>query len=441
LYRRVEIVVGRPARSMIASDAVRTGIDPGPAPEIESVRTTTSTARVVVALCLAEVASMAAFSTYPALLPVIRDAWGLDNSAAGLVSGIYFGGYMAAVPFLSSLTDRVDARRVYALSALVSAAGAAGFGLFAQGQASALAWQAVAGAGLAGTYMPGLKLLADRVEGPIQSRAISFYTSTFGLGGSFSLWLAGRLGSAFGWQWAFGLAACGPVAAAAVVLRTLPSRPVALPSGGPGPLRDLARLATILRNRAALVFIGGYAAHCWELFGVRAWMVAFLAYASASDPDHRLPWAAATMAAVINLLGPPASILGNELASRAGRVRYVAVVMSLSVAAAAVVGFTASWSWSLAFAALAAYFTIVMADSAALTAGVVAAARPAERGATMAAYSVAGFGAAFVSPLAFGAALDGAGGGGTAWAWGVAFASLAVPTLLALLMLPRWRAG
>jgi len=401
------------------------------------VRTATSTVRVVVALCLAEVASMAAFSTYPALLPVIRDAWRLDNAAAGLMSGVYFGGYMAAVPFLTSLTDRVDARRVYALSALLSAVGAAGFGLFAQGEASGIVWQAVAGAGLAGTYMPGLKLLADRVEGPTQSRAISFYTSTFGLGGSVSLWLAGRLASALGWRWAFGLAAFGPAAAAVLVLRTLPPRPVTAGSGGPGLLGDLARLATILRNRAALVFIGAYAAHCWELFGVRAWMVAFLAYAGAADPEHRLPWAAATLAAAINLLGPPASILGNELASRAGRIRYVTLVMSLSVVSAAVVGFTSSWSLALSLGALAAYFTIVMADSAALTAGVVAAARPAERGATMAAYSVAGFGAAFVSPMAFGAALDAAGGGVTSWAWGAAFATLAAPTLVALLILPR----
>src|SRR3990172_2895655 len=173
---------------------------------------------VVALLCLAEVLSMTAFSTYPALLPVIRDAWGLSNSAAGLVSGTYFGGYMAAVPLLASLTDRVDARRVYAVSALLSVAGATGFALFARSLPSALVWQAVAGAGLAGTYMPGLKALADHLEGPRQSRAVSFYTSTFGIGGSLSLWLAGALASALDWRWAFGLAAIGPALAAVLVM-------------------------------------------------------------------------------------------------------------------------------------------------------------------------------------------------------------------------------
>ena len=51
--------------------------------------------------------------------------------------------------------------------------------------------QALLGAGLAGTYMPGLKELSDRTAGPRQSRAIAFYTSTFGIGSSLSLWMAG----------------------------------------------------------------------------------------------------------------------------------------------------------------------------------------------------------------------------------------------------------
>ena len=388
-----------------------------------------SPTRTVLLLCAAEALSMAAFSTYPALLPSIRDAWRLNNAAAGLVSGVYFGGYVAAAPLLTGLTDRVDARRVYVASAFVAGAGALGFALFARGLASAIVWQALAGAGLAGTYMPGLKALADRVEGPRQSRAIAFYTSTFGLGGSFSLWLAGTVAAALGWRWAFGLAAAGPLAAAALVAIGLaPQRP-ARTSGG--ALTDLARLVPVVRNRAARRYIVGYAVHCWELFGVRAWMVAFLVFAAARTPGHAMPWAAATVAAAINLLGPPASILGNEAAARAGRLRYVSLVMATSIVAATLVGFTSAWSWAAALAGLTVYFVIVMADSAALTAGVVGAAPLEMRGATMAAYSLAGFGAAFVAPLAFGATLD-AMGGATPRAWGAAFASLAVPTAIAL---------
>jgi MFS family permease len=85
------------------------------------------------------------------------------------------------------------------------------------------------------------------------------------------------------------------------------------------------------------------------------------------------------------------------------------------------------------------YFLTVMADSAALTAGVVASSDPAERGATMAVYSLSGFGAGFLSPLVFGVVLDVAGGDGRTLAWGLAFASLAAPTLGTLAVLTRRR--
>ena len=117
---------------------------------------------------------------------------------------------------------------------------------------------------------------------------------------------------------------------------------------------------------------------------------------------------------------------------RVGRVRHVTLVMASSIALACLVGFAAPLPWTILFGAAAFYFLTVMADSAALTAGVVAASDPAERGATMAVYSLAGFGAGFVAPLAFGAVLDAAGGQGRTLGWGLAFASLAVPTAVVL---------
>ncbi|MGH8702140.1 MAG: MFS transporter, partial [Burkholderiales bacterium] len=133
-------------------------------------------------LYAAEVFSMTGFAAYTTLLPVLQREWGLSNSEAGLVSGIYYAGYVMATPILTSLTDRVDARRVYLIACLISCAGAAGFMLFAGGLASALFFQFLIGAGLGGSYMPGLKMLTDLLEGPVQSRGIAFYTATFGIG-------------------------------------------------------------------------------------------------------------------------------------------------------------------------------------------------------------------------------------------------------------------
>jgi MFS family permease len=389
--------------------------------------------RVALLLCGAHALSMTGFATFPALLPVLRDAWGLSNSAAGAISGMFFGGYMLAVPVLSSLTDRIDARRVYAFACALSSGGALGFALLADGFASALAFQALAGAGLAGTYMPGLKILSDHIEGPRQSRWIAFYTSTFGVGTALSLWMAGVSAALAGWRWAFGIAAAGPAIAGALVILHLPPRRPAHPSTALPALLDFR---PVFRQRALLGYVLAYAAHCWELFGVRSWIVAFFAFAATLRTGAEpLLASAASLAAVLNLLGQGASILGNELAVRLGRRRLILTTMSLSAALACGVGFAAPLPGAALFALVAVYFIIIMGDSAALNAGLVAAAPAAQRGAAMAVHSFLGFGAGFLSPVAFGVVLDLSGGNESVTAWGLAFATLGVGCALGPLAL------
>ncbi len=393
--------------------------------------------RIIALLCMAEVLSMTGFSTYPALLAPLRESWRMSGTEAGLIGGVFFAGYMAAVPLLSGLTDRVDARRVYALSTLLAAGGTLGFGLLAQGVWSACLCQAIAGAGLAGTYMPGLKALTDRVAGPLQSRFVAFYTSSFGIGASVSLLLGGWIEGRLGWEWAFMLCSAGPLLAGALVLRAL--APVA-PTPLPRSAHALFDPRSILADRATLGYVLGYAAHSWELFGLRAWMVAFIAFAYALSPGADIPWEPAAAAAAINLLGIPASILGNEIAGRAGRARYIVAVMVASAVLACLTGFAAPLGWWLALLLVSLHFVAVMADSAALTAGLVAATPPMKRGATLAVYSFFGFGAGFLGPLAFGMVFDLAGGGGRL-AWGLAFASLGVGCACAPFALCFGRSG
>jgi MFS family permease len=375
--------------------------------------------RVVVLLCLAEALTMAGVSTYPALLPVLRAEWELNNTQAGLVGGAFFGGYMIAVPLLVGLTDRIAARRIYLVGCALLATGAAGFAAVANGVITASVFQAVAGAGLAGTYMPGLRELSDRVSGPKQSRAIAFYTSTFGIGTSLSLVLTDLVTRAAGWREAFAVAAAGPVIAAAIVQFALGAGPARARAG----TRRLLDFGAVFRDRTSVGFIGGYASHCWELFALRSWMVAFFAFAAARTGTS-LPWSAPVMAAAINLLGPAASVLGNE-AAIGRRARAIVAMMCVSGALAFAVGLSASLSVTAVAAIVAIYFVSVMSDSAALTAGLVGASPQEARGGAMAAYSLGGFAAGFLAPLAFGAVLDGAGGDTRPLGWTLAFSSVA----------------
>ncbi|HEX5091575.1 MAG TPA: MFS transporter, partial [Burkholderiales bacterium] len=142
-------------------------------------------------LILAHIFSMMGFSTYPALLPQLQAAWHLSNAEAGIIGSAFFVGYIGTVSFWTALTDRLDGRWVYAAGSAFALVGCAGFGVAASGFASACAFQAFLGVGIAGTYMPGLRLLSDVAHGPAMSRYIAFYTAFFGVGAALSFALAG----------------------------------------------------------------------------------------------------------------------------------------------------------------------------------------------------------------------------------------------------------
>ncbi len=72
---------------------------------------------LIVFVCLAEILSVSAIMFFPALLTNFQLEWGLSNTEAGWINGVYFAGYALAVPILVNLTDRVDARRIFLLSA------------------------------------------------------------------------------------------------------------------------------------------------------------------------------------------------------------------------------------------------------------------------------------------------------------------------------------
>src|SRR5580692_48770 len=190
--------------------------------------------RLVAVMCLAEILCMTGFATYPALLPVLRENWSLSNGAAGLIGGILFLGYVAAVPLLTSLTDRIDARRVYLMSCLVAACGTGLFAAVVNGFFGALTAQLLFGVGFAGIFMPGLKAMSDRIDEELQSRAVAMYMSLAGFGLAGSYFLAGLISVYASWRLAFALATLGPLTAALLVLLMMPPRQPSAGATSPG---------------------------------------------------------------------------------------------------------------------------------------------------------------------------------------------------------------
>ena len=377
---------------------------------------------VVAALCAAEVLAMAGTMSFQALIPTFIAEWQLSHSEVGWISGIAYGAYVAGVPVLVSLTDRIDARRIVIAFCLVAAVSSIGFAWFAEGFWSALVFRALSGLALGGTYMPGLKALTDRVEGPYRTRYQSFYTASFSVGSSVSLFVTGVLAERYGWPAAFAVAGIAPLLAVLALARWVP--PVA-----PAP-RDEAQEALldfrpVLRQRESMSYVLGYAAHCWELFAFRTWLVAFMTFTVATHASTIGESTITTVASLILLLGLPASVLGNEIATKLGRRRVLIVFMLASTVLAALIGFAAALPfWPMA-ALLAVYGVTVMLDSASLTVGALGAAAPERRGSTLAVHTTLGTTMAFLAPLASGFALDLTGGGATVSSWVACFLVLA----------------
>jgi MFS family permease len=392
---------------------------------------------VALTLCLAEVLAMAGTMTFQALIPTFIAEWRLSHAEAGWISGAAYAGYMAGVPLLVTLTDRIDARRMVIAFSLVASLSSLGYALFAEGIWSALLFRVLNGLALAGTYMPGLKALTDRVAGPRTSRYQSLYTATFSVGTSLSLLQAGLVGDWLGWRPAFAVAGIAPLLAAALIAWRLP--PLGPARAEPAPER-LFDVRPVLRNREAMGYVLGYGAHTWELFGFRTWLVAFMAFAAAGQGGGIGDSTISIWATVILTLGLPASVYGNELATRFGRRRMLTLYMLLAAAFAALLGFSAALPFWLTVVALALYSATIMTDSASLTVGAVNAAAAERRGITMAVHSTVGSLTAFLSPLASGLVLDATGAGTTLVSWVACFATLGAGAALGPLAL-AWLVG
>lgn len=384
---------------------------------------------LILVVCLAETLTMTGFSAYWSLLPVLQPAWSMSNADAGWLSGVFFGGYVVAVPFLTALTDRVDARRIVVIGAALSALGLAGMALLADGFWSAMPWRVIAGAGLAGTYMPGLKVLTDRLRGGgQQSRAVAFYTSCFSVGSAVSYALAGIALEWLGWRGALLFTAAGP--ALAIGLHLLLLAPHA-PPAAEGPRGHLLDFRPVFRAREAMGYVLAYAGHTAELFAMRSWIVPFLVFCLGTggvlDLDATLFAMAISLVAVVSSFG------GAEIALRIGRRRLIAWAMLSSFAVSAVVGFSAALPFAAVVAICLVYAVTIQADSATLTAGAVAAAPAGHRGATLAVHSTLGFSGALFAPMLVGVVLDEAAPLGGTTAWGLAFLAMGAMALVGYL--------
>lgn len=375
-------------------------------------------------LCVSQVFIMLVFINYSAALPLLKQEWGMNNTMAGSIFSVYQLGYILSGVLLSSLTDRFNTRYIFLTAALWSGIANLLFALFADDYLSGMILRCLTGIGMGGTYMPGLKLVAERFEPARRGKAVGIYVGSLVLGASLSLAVTGLVTSIAGWRIAFIVCSAGVFSGLLLAKKVFEGYKPKIHAE-----ENLGFRTEVLKNRPALLMIFGYGAHMWEMYGMRSWVAPFFAASLIAGglATETATGLGATAAAVIVGVGAFATAITGTLSDRWGRIPTITAVMLAS----SLCSLTFGWLYNVnpLFTAIAGvvYGYLVVAESPVFSTGLTELVAPAFLGAAMGLQSLIGYSMGMISPTVFGWALDLCRGWqpwpGFSGEWGIAFAT------------------
>ena len=391
--------------------------------------------KILFLTCFIQMISMVGFAIWPIYLIDLQLQWNLSNSEAGWVSGAFYIGYVVATPFLVSLTDTFDARKLYSISCITGSAGLLFFSLFATNAINASIFWSLVGVGLAGTYMPGLQILNSRLNKVSREKYVAVYTSFFGLGVAFSFSFFGILKNYnVTWENSFLIAS---------LILFICSFPLLIFSGKEieerqtkpylGIIKVLISIFRTFSNKQASPFILGYGGHTYELFGFRSWTFPCIIFLSNHFNVSVSDAFIANSIGLMGFLGIFASIYGAKYCIGKNRAQVVSNMGMLCFVGSILTAISFWFSFWLALLMLFVYNALIILDSGSLTTGTVVNGDAHDRGVRLALHSMVGFlGGAIGGPVV-GFVLDNFGGQTSHLAWFLSFLCLGLGSLVSAL--------
>lgn len=367
--------------------------------------------RQLLILAAALVASMSTWFSTAAVLPQLRDEWGLTATAGSWLTILVQVGFVVGALFtsLTNLADRIPPRRLVLIGTIGAALANASVAV-ANSFAVAVPARFLTGCFLAAVYPSALKVMSTWFR-ERRGFALGVMIGALTVGSALP-----HLINAFGgltWKVTMyvtsGLTLAGGIAAER------------LAADGPHSVAtaafDPSQIRAIVRNRQFRLASAGYFGHMWELFAMWAWIAAFYGDVFASQRSASL--AAFAVVAV----GAFGCVHAGLMSDRTSRARAAALALRWSAMSALITGFLVNAPPALVLLAGLIWGYWVIADSAQFSAIVTEVTDPRYIGTALTLQLAAGFVLTVFTIFLVPVVRDAAG-------WGWAFAMLAPGPIL-----------
>lgn len=317
-------------------------------------------------IALSQLFALSLWFNASVILPELREIWNLTGFTEALVTSSVPLGFIvgALVSSLFGIADRFNARRTFAISAVVGAIINCLI-LVTNTAIVGILLRFLTGVTLAGVYPIAVKILAGWFP-KNRGLAIGILIAALTLGSALPHFMIVFVSSV---RWEFILIVSSSLAFfASVIMYWFVNDP---PTASKKTVFSFKLLRKVVQNKPVMLANYGYFGHMWELYAMWTWLPAFLTASFIVYSPETAPWLSALAAFLaIGVSGAIGCVAGGYIADKIGRARLTILALAGSSLCAIIIGFTFGKAIWLTLIIAMVWGVFVIADSAQFSAAV-----------------------------------------------------------------------